>query len=143
MKRDNILVPIDFSEASVNAIGEAVDLAGDPAKVHLLHVLPPLESISPGVVWGDVSNLNRETSVTAYAQTFLKEHGFTGMKFDVHMGQPGPEIARTAKEIGADLVVVSSHGYHGMKRFLLGSVAEAVIRHVECPVLVLRRTDAE
>lgn len=142
MKRDNILVPVDFSEASTAAIGDAVELAGDASTVHLLHVLPPLESISPGVVWGDVNDVSREKSVRQYAETFLKEHGFAGVSFDVRIGQPGPEIAAYAKKLGADLVVISSHGYHGVKRFLLGSVTEAVIRHVECPVLVLRRTDA-
>ena len=43
----------------------------------------------------------------------------------------------------ADLIVISSHGYHGVKRILLGSVAETVIRHASCAVLVLRRSDAE
>ncbi len=143
MKHDNVLVPVDFSEQSINAIAEAIELAGDAKKIHLLHVLPPLESISPGVVWGDVSDATREKSVREYSKTFLKEHGFEGATFEIRLGQPGPEIARLAREINADVVVVSSHGYHGVKRLLLGSVAEAVIRHVDCPVLVLRRTDAD
>ncbi|MBX3436848.1 MAG: universal stress protein, partial [Planctomycetaceae bacterium] len=63
MKRDIILVPVDFSEQSVNAIREAVDIAAGQGKVRLLHVLPPLESISPGVVWGDVSDASREQHV--------------------------------------------------------------------------------
>lgn len=143
MTRNNVLVPVDFSEASMNAIGEAIDLAGDPSKVHLLHVLPPLESISPGVVWGDVTDQNRETAVRKHADTFLADHGYEGVTFDVRVGQPGHEICTYAKKTDSDLIVISSHGYHGIKRFLLGSVAEAVIRHAEVPVLVLRRTDAE
>lgn len=143
MKHDNILVPVDFSEASTGAIGEAVELAGDSTKVHLLHVLPPLESISPGVVWGDVTDANREAAVRKHAETFLADHGFGEVTFDVRIGQPGHEICVYAKQTQADLIVISSHGYHGIKRFLLGSVAETVIRHAEVAVLVLRRIDAE
>jgi nucleotide-binding universal stress UspA family protein len=143
MKRDNILVPVDFSEASTNAIAEAIELAGDASHVHLLHVLPPLESISPGVVWGDVTDTNREQAVRKYAEKYLAEHSYQGVTFDVTIGQPGHEICEYAEQTDADMIVISSHGYHGMKRFLLGSVAEVVIRHAHVPVLVLRRADAE
>jgi len=143
MTRDNILVPVDFSEASTNAVAEAIDLAGDASKVHLLHVLPPLESISPGVVWGDVTDVHREDSVRKYAEKYLAEHGYDGVTFDVCVGQPAHEICEYAETINADMIVISSHGYHGMKRMLLGSVAELVIRHAHVPVLVLRRADAE
>ncbi len=143
MKRDNILVPVDFSEQSVNAIREAVELAGETGSVRLLHVLPPLESISPGVVWGDVSDRSREEHVREYAKTFLAEYDLAGITFDVEVGPPGLIIADYAVESNADLIVISSHGYHGIKRMLLGSVAETVIRHAHCAVLVLRRTDAE
>lgn len=143
MKRDIILVPVDFSEQSVNAISDAIELAGDDGKVRLLHVLPPLESISPGVMWGDISDQTREQHVREYANTFLAEHGFRNLVFDVRVGPPGHTIADYAEDSGTDLIVISSHGYHGMKRMLLGSVAEVVIRHANCPVLVLRRTDAE
>lgn len=143
MTRDNILVPVDFSEASINAIGEAIDLAEDPSNVHLLHVLPPLESISPGVVWGDVTDSHREEAVGKYADEFISKHGYEGVTFDVCVGQPGYEICEHARRTKAELIVISSHGYHGIKRFLLGSVAESVIRHAETAVLVLRRADAE
>jgi len=143
MKRDNILVPVDFSEPSVNAIGDAVELAGETGHVRLLHVLPPLESISPGVVWGDLSDETREQHVRDYAATFLADHGFSDLVFDVRIGPPGHTIADYAADSDTDLIVISSHGYHGIKRMLLGSVAEVVIRHAKCPVLVLRRADAE
>lgn len=143
MTRDNILVPVDFSEASTNAVGEAIELAGDPAKVHLLHVLPPLESISPGVVWGDITDGHREDAVRQYAEKYLAEHGYGGVTFDVRIGQPAHEICEYAGETDSDLIVISSHGYHGIKRMLLGSVAELVIRHAHVPVLILRRADAD
>lgn len=143
LKRDKIVVPIDFSEASQNALQVAVEMAGGPSKVHVLHVMPPLEAISPAVVWGDLSDEQREASVREFAGKFLADHGAQGAELAVRVGSPGHEITDYASDVSADLIVISSHGYHGVKRFLLGSVAEMVIRHAHCAVLVLRREDAE
>lgn len=142
-KRDVVVVPVDFSEASRNALRAAADLTDDVSKLRLLHVLPPLEAISPAVVWGDLSDDHREQSVEEYAKKFLADNGVADASFEVRIGSPGHEITQFADEQNADLIVISSHGYHGIKRFLLGSVAEMVIRHAHCAVLVLRRQDAE
>ena len=56
-------------------------------------------------------------------------------------GVPGTEIVKAAREWPADLIVIGSHGRSGMQRALLGSVAEAVMRHAPCPVLVVRAKD--
>lgn len=56
----------------------------------------------------------------------------------VRVGTPGPEIVKTAAEWPADLIVIGSHGRGGVSRALLGSVAEYVMRHAACPVLVIR-----
>lgn len=138
-----IVVPVDFSESSQNSIAVALDLAGDVGKLRLLHVLPPLEAISPAVVWGDLSDKEREKAVRKHAIPFLQKLGVLEAAFDVRVGNPANEIVEYAEEVNADLVVIASHGYHGLKRFLLGSVAESVIRHARCAVLVLRRQDAE
>ena len=140
---DVIVVPVDFSEESQNALQTALALAGDVSKLRVIHVLPPLEAISPAVVWGDLSDEHRIETVKKFAEKFLQTHGATGASLDVRVGGPANEITEFATEVKADLIVVSSHGYHGMKRFLLGSVAESVIRHADCAVLVLRRQDAE
>lgn len=143
LKQDVIVVPVDFSEESQNALTTAVDMTGDASKVKVVHVLPPLEAISPAVVWGDLDDQSRIDSVKTFAAQFLQDNGAANASIEVRVGSPGHEITEYAKEINADLVIVSSHGYHGIKRILLGSVAEAVIRHAHCAVLVLRRTDAE
>ena len=143
LKHETVLVPVDFSEESQNALQAAVELAGDASKVHLIHVLPPLEAISPAVVWGDLSDETRIDAVKTYSTKFLSDHGATGASIEVRVGSPGYEVTEYAKEIHADVIVISSHGYHGIKRMLLGSVAEAVIRHAHCAVYVLRRQDAE
>lgn len=143
LKQDIIVVPVDFSQESQNALTTAVDMTGDASKVRVVHVLPPLEAISPAVAWGDLDDQTRIDAVKKYAAQFLKDHGAASASIEVRVGSPGDEITTFAEEINADLVIVSSHGYHGIKRILLGSVAESVIRHAHCAVLVLRRQDAE
>lgn len=139
--KHNIVVPVDFSVESQRAVATALELADGPAHVHLVHVLLPLDAASPGLVWGDVSDELRTQAVRKQFDQFLAEAGITGVTVVTRMGNPGLEIADYANQIGAELIVIPSHGYHGIKRLLLGSVTERVIRHAPCSVLVLRRTD--
>jgi nucleotide-binding universal stress UspA family protein len=60
------------------------------------------------------------------------------VRFEVLFGDPGHEIAQFAKERGAGMIVMSSHGRTGLAHLLIGSVAERVVRLAQCPVLVLR-----
>ncbi|WP_437193130.1 universal stress protein [Planctomicrobium sp. SH527] len=139
-----IVVPVDFSMASENALHVAKDLAGgDLSKLRLLHVMTPLEAISPAAAWGEFSEANRQIEVKKYADNFLRKLGIEGARFDLRYGSTGLEVTDYAKEESSDLIVISSHGYHGIKRILLGSVAETILRHAHCAVLVLRRQDAE
>lgn len=140
---DTVVVPMDFSEESENALKVALEMTGDPTKIHVVNVLPPLEAISPAVIWGELSDEHRVQSVKKYADTYLEARQAAGASVDVLIGSPGHEVTEFAKRLRADLIIVSSHGYHGIKRMLLGSVAEAIIRHAHCAVLVLRRQDAE
>ena len=143
LPKQTIVVPVDFSGESENAIRIALEMVDDPANVHLVHVLFPLDSISPGVVWGDVTDEKREQSVRNTFDSFLKDRNISGVTLSVQFGNPGLEIAEYAEKHGADMIVVPSHGYQGVKRVMLGSVAERIIRHASCSVLVLRRSDAE
>ena len=143
-----IVVPLDFSKASPLTAAAGKDLldkfaGGDIAKLNFVHVVPPLETISPGAIWGAVTDDGRREAVLEHAAQFFRENGLEGASIDVRVGQPALEICEFANEQNADLIVISTHGYHGMKRILLGSVAESVIRHAECDIVVLRRPDAE
>ncbi len=133
----NIVVPIDFSASSPIAIQTALDIASDRSAIHLIHVLYPLDAISPGVVWGSVDDKKREQAVRKTFAGFIKQHACEGVQIVVRFGHPGEEVVDYAEETGADLIIVPSHGYHGMKRFVMGSAAEKIIRHAKCPVLVL------
>ncbi|HWL08878.1 MAG TPA: universal stress protein [Planctomicrobium sp.] len=141
---DVVVVPIDFSDASDNALKVALEIVGgEVSKLKLVHVMTPLDAISPSSVWGEFSEKNRQDAVRQVAKTFLESHGVGDASFDIRYGALGLEIADYARNQDADLIVISSHGYHGVKRILLGSVAETILRHAHCAVLVLRRQDSE
>jgi len=57
------------------------------------------------------------------------------------LGTAAEDIVRVATEEKADLIVIGTHGRTGLKRVLMGSVAEAVMRHAHCPVLTLKQSD--
>ncbi len=139
----SVVVPVDFSGESEKAVEVAREIVPDPAKLHLVHVLFPLDNVSPGVVWGGVTDEKREAAVREEFDNLRKGKGLEAASTVIRFGNPGLEIAEYAEEIDAGLIVIPSHGYHGMKRLVLGSVAERVIRHANCSVLVLRRADAD
>ncbi len=143
LPKNHIVVPVDFSGESNAAVDVAKEMVEDPSRLHLVHVLFPLDSVSPGVVWGSITDEKREEAVREEFDKLVAEKNLTGADIVIRFGNPGLEIAEYAAEIGADLIVVPSHGYHGVKRLVLGSVAERIIRHANCSVLVLRRSDAD
>ena len=140
---ENVVVPVDFSDESTTAIAKAMDLAdADPRKVHLIHVLANMSPADPGVVWGEISDDNR----IRHVKEAIVQRGFhsetPAMHVEVAFGDAGFRIADYARKISADLIVIPSHGRTGIKRLLIGSVAERVIQHAHCPVLVLRSAGA-
>ncbi len=138
-KRRKVVVPVDYSENSVEAIRTALAFVDDSSDVKAIHVLAPLDHVSPGVVWGKVNDESREEAVREFTEEFLASHDLAKVELSVRIGSPGLEVVDFAAAINADLIVVPSHGHHGFKRLMLGSVAESITRHAHCPVLVLRR----
>ena len=138
-----VVVPIDFSESAAPAIHEGLNLAQSADCVHVVHVLTDLDSMSPGVVFGNIDDDTRKEAATKFTREFLAKHNIEGVTVTVLIGDPGTRVVDFAKKKKADLIMVPSHGYHGVKHLLLGSVAERIIRHADCAVYVLRRHDAE
>jgi nucleotide-binding universal stress UspA family protein len=141
-KIEKILVPLDFSPASVEALDYAVLVAKQfRAAIDLLHVYPPDEASAPGAAHlllqsaEAVERLNEElTSIhRKHVPTFRPEN------CHIRSGRPYEEIVRLAREIHADLIVLSTRGHSGLKHLLLGSTAERVVRSAQCPVLVARK----
>jgi len=139
-----VVVPIDFSDSSIGAIETALEFALNPASVHVIHVVLPTANFSPEGEWAplpvdEVPYASEHKRLADY----LEQHGFKNVTQVVRFGDPGTEVADYAREQNADLIVIPSHGYQGVKRLVFGSVAESVIRHVGCAVLVLHRADSD
>ncbi|QDU11725.1 universal stress protein [Gimesia aquarii] len=135
-----ILVPVDFSESSLQAVTKAIQISEDPANVTVVHVMVPLDMVSPGVLFGGLTDEKRTEHVEKHAKEEFAKHQIAGVAFQTLVGDPGIKLADFAKENGIELIVIPSHGYTGIARLALGSVAERVLRHAPCPTLVLRQS---
>ncbi|QDT38292.1 universal stress protein [Stratiformator vulcanicus] len=138
-----VIVPVDFSADTDHAFQVGLAHAKSPESVHLIHVLYPLDFVSPGVLIGDVTESERETQVESKFAELKQRFDAPHVVTNILLGDPGTQICEYADAQSAELIIVPSHGYHGLKRLFLGSVAERVIRHAHCSVLVLRRGDAD
>ena len=138
----NIIVPTDFSELSFTAFSYAKDIAERwGAKLHLMYVL---EKQTPflAVRSVDVSEEEIIANMKEHANEHLNEakEKFGDLKVEIEIvlktGTDYEEIVKYSKEIKSDLIVIATHGRTGFMHTLIGSVAEKVIRHAKCPVLV-------
>ena len=135
---DRILVPIDFSEDSFNALDETLNFVKDPNKITVIHVLSPLEAVDPAVIWATLNDETRKKNIkNAFYERYDKSL-IDNLKLKIKIGNPSLEIVDYAKKNKIDLIVIASHGRTGLNRFLLGSVTERVVRLAKCPVLVWR-----
>jgi nucleotide-binding universal stress UspA family protein len=142
----HLLVPTDFSPASKKALPYAVALARKyEAQLTLLFVAP---QHLPVDVSGGATILD-ESDLADKAREMLPR--FRAAELDPHLrvecvvtsGSPAVAITEAARNHGADLIVISTHGHAGLRRFMLGSVTEDVVRHAVCPVLVVREREHE
>lgn len=139
----HILVPTDFSAASKKAIEYADAFASTfQSRVTLLHVLEPMalppeygyipayspedEALHVEAVRKQL--LERASSMDSARQTEIL----------VRVGRPWHEVVSAVSELGVDLLVLTTHGRTGLPHMLMGSVAEKIVRHASCPVLVVR-----
>ncbi len=137
-----ILVAVDFSDASAAALRQAIVLATAlEAEVLLLHVLH-VPADAPGFYssrkLGKKLFRNMEEAATGMVAEFLTKRAKKAKPKIESRILPGDEIVRQARKQKADLVIIGTGGHSGFKRFLLGSVADHVIRACPCPVLSLR-----
>ena len=139
LPKQSVVVPIDFSDESFAALDTAVQLVASPANLHVIHVLPRMETTEPGFIWGMVDDDARRKHARDALHERLVQHDVVGANIVVAIGDPGREIPDFAESLHAELIVLPSHGRTGISRLLIGSVAERVVRRAHCPVLVLRQ----
>jgi nucleotide-binding universal stress UspA family protein len=133
-----VIVPIDFSDESFVALDTALEMVDSPAAINVLYVLPVLDPAEPGVIWTTIDNTVREKHALDALRERLADAKYQGLHLKVLFGDPGSEIAAFAQDEKADLIVLPSHGRTGLRRWLIGSVSEKVVRLAHCPVVVLR-----
>jgi nucleotide-binding universal stress UspA family protein len=135
-----IVLATDGSKDSLAAAAYLKELPLPPSttvRVIAAVSLPPLALHVASAPELKRSVIDRAQQVVDDARTALAPRGFA-IETDVVMGDPRAEIVRQAEEWKADLVVLGARGLGGVKRFLLGSVSDAVARHARCPVLVVK-----
>jgi universal stress protein A len=135
-----ILVAIDLSEDSTPVVQRAHALAEvNGAELHLIHVIEPLSFAYGGDIPMDFSGIQEEIhqQATQQMRRFAEKNNVDEQHQTIVLGKPEVEIHGTAKELGTDLVVIGSHGRHGLA-LLMGSTANGVMHGASCDVLAVR-----
>ena len=138
-----ILVPLDFTECAEKALFYAAPLAKQfGAELALLHVIEPVYSTASEAMVLPVVKSEGEAKRDLEALRGKLPHDVC-CEILLRTGRPQFEIVAIAKEHNADLIILSTHGRTGVERLLMGSVAEHVVRHAPCPVLIVRQHEHE
>ncbi len=142
----NILVPVDGSEASVLGLNEAIKLAKNQgSRIRLVHVVDELildYTYTAALYSNDLieSLRNSGKKILDQAESTVRQSGVQSEQALLEsIGGPAAEsIIAQAKEWPADLIVMGTHGRRGLRRLVLGSDAEAIVRAAPVPVLLVR-----
>jgi nucleotide-binding universal stress UspA family protein len=139
-----LLVPTDFSRESHTALKYGMAIAAKfDASLHVLHVLEGIAGAEPPT-WHIESRKAVEQAIEAAAWKELRglltagEEAYFRAALALEWGSPFEEIIRYTNSHKIDLVTMGTHGRDGVKRLIVGSVAEHVVRHATCPVLTVR-----
>ncbi|CAN5756093.1 hypothetical protein BH09VER1_BH09VER1_12720 [soil metagenome] len=139
-----ILVPLEVGlrgKALLQAASAWSEQLG--ARLVFLHVcraldfVPPLATAAQFDDWNAAIKVEAERKFTAMRAEFEDDPFVRAAEFLVVQGVLDQEIVGVAREVGADLILLTTHGYHGLQHMLYGSKAEAVLRHAPCAVLML------
>ncbi|HEX5607542.1 MAG TPA: universal stress protein [Candidatus Binatia bacterium] len=150
-----ILCPVDLSRFSLDALRLAVNVAdASGATLDILHVifddiyLTEITQTDPALIDAYATEPQRRAEIVRATEerleVFLKQfchdvvqhHG--NVRYHVRRGDPFEEILETTEDLMTDLVVLATHGRTGIKRLVIGSVAEKIVRHARCPVMTVK-----
>lgn len=139
-----ILVPIDFSSLSNQAVERAVSIAQqNNSELLLVHVVEPvIYPVDFLVVPSEMEDANLQLLKSAKERltALTKDLVARGLKCEsvAAIGRAHHQIVETARKKNTDLIILPTHGHTGLKHVYLGSTAERVVRHAPCSVLVVR-----
>lgn len=142
-----ILVPIDFSDCAKKALQYPIPLAKQyEASLTLIYVVPTQYAVGE---FGGLDYASLEIEVRTNGEKELAKLALEEVRDEVptdtlvRAGPPAFEIIEAARELPADVIIISTHGYTGLKHVMLASVVEHVVRRAPCPVLVVREHEHE
>lgn len=143
-----ILVPLDFSDCSRKSLNYAVRMALESsAELVVLHVGPPIPTFAYPLpeatalqtsAWTETLRERHEAAEQALQDEIRPWQDSVEFQLRFEEGEPSEAVVRAADEGECDLIVMGSHGRTGLRRAIIGSVAERTVRHAHCPVLVVR-----
>jgi nucleotide-binding universal stress UspA family protein len=141
-----ILLATDGSEEAGQAAQAAAELSKDTgSEVHVTYVLPSPRELRGHHLYSQEVMKSVLEQAEGEARSFLEEQAKQiresgGKVAETHprAGEPDKEIVRLSEEIGAGTIVIGSRGLGGVRRALMGSVSESVVKHAHCPVFVVR-----
>ena len=145
---DTIVVATDGSDSVRRAVSAAVDVAARfEAEVHAVYVVDAGEvESSPDTVRDDLRDAlddEGQDALDRVSEAARERDAALGVTVEVREGRPASEIDAYARSVDADLVAMGTRGRHGENRFLIGSVAERVVRTCPVPVLTVRQLTDE
>ncbi len=138
-----VLIPLDGSPLAECVLGHLVTLAksGNVGEVVLIGVVEiPPGWAKEGIDFYAVRDTNIEETKTylAKVKSDLAKEGISKVSMEVMVGKPADLISETAKKVGADLVIIATHGHTGISKWVFGSVADRVVHYSQVPVMVIR-----
>lgn len=138
MNAKKVVFPTDFSNTSKAAMEFAESLVrGQGGKLYIVHVEEPPAAYGGGDLFYGLPSATLEDIKRLLLSVVPSD---TSVAFEHHLvhGSPADAIANFAESVNADLIVLGTHGRTGVSRMLMGSVAEAVVRHAKCPVVTYK-----
>ena len=134
----NILIAVDLDDPNINVVAKAVEIASNDAVLSLVHVIEPIQIYGPipTIDYASIQNHTKEFAAKKLAELGEKFAIDTDRQHILE-GVAQKEIHTFAENNGVDLIVVGSHGRHGVS-LLLGSTANAVLHGAKCDVLAVR-----
>ena len=146
-----ILLATDGSEEAMLAARTAVDLAQKTgSELQVVHARPlPALAGYPASPTPTATEIDEEQAKKRFRGLLdeqvgkVEAEGGSVAQAHLRIGRTDTEIVRLAEEVGAGLIVMGSRGLGGVRRALMGSVSDSVVRHAHCPVLVVREEDQE
>ena len=131
-----IVVPWDFSRHAAAALKYALQRFA-PDRIRIVCVLEKPNLYTPGVFWGEEAETKARTSCESEFAASFDLSPYPEAKFDAVFGDAADEIVQYVNNLDDVLIVISTHGRSGVKKLLMGSVAEQILKQANCPLIML------